>query len=91
MKDLGIRSARVRVEMEFFRTGSVLRSTVQSGCKEVRTHFEVESDEPEQAILEAIRLAKRGCYAENMVQTAVPLKSTYSLNGKEIAISLADR
>jgi uncharacterized OsmC-like protein len=91
MKDLGIRSAKVRVEMEFFRTGSVLRGTVQSGCKEVRTHFEVESDEPEEAVIEVIRLAKRGCYAENMVQAAVPLKSTYTLNGRETAVNLEDR
>ena len=35
-----------------------------------------------------IRLAKRGCYAENMVQTAVPLKSTYELNGTEVTVSL---
>ena len=28
-------------------------------------------------------LAKRGCFAERLVETAVPIKSTLKLNGKE--------
>ena len=90
MKQLGIHSAKVHVEMDYFLAGSVLRGTVESGCTEVRTHFEVESDEPEDQILGIIRLAKRGCYAENMVQTAVPLKSTYTLNGSDARVTLEE-
>ena len=78
----------MHVEMDYYLTGSVLQGTVESGCTEVRTHFEVDSDEPDAAILEIIRLAKRGCFAENMVQTAVPLKSTFTLNGVEVSVSL---
>ena len=78
----------MHVEMDYYLTGSVLQGTVESGCTEVRTHFEVDSDEPDAAILEIIRLAKRGCFAENMVQTAVPLKSTFKLNGVEVRVSL---
>ena len=78
----------MHVEMDYYLTGSVLQGTVESGCTEVRTHFEVDSDEPDAAILEIIRLAKRGCFAENMVQTAVPLKSTFKLNGNEVSVSL---
>lgn len=88
MKNLGIKSAKVNVEMDYFLTGSVLKGTVQSGCTEVRTNFEVDSDESDEDILNVIRLAKRGCFAENMVQTAVPLKSTYNLNGKDVEVSL---
>ena len=88
MKNLGIKSAKVSVEMKYFLTGSVLKGTVESGCTEVNTNFEVESDESDEDILNVIRLAKRGCFAENMVQTAVPLKSAYKLNGKEIEVAL---
>ena len=88
MKNLGIKSAKVYVDMDYFLTGSVLKGTVQSGCTEVRTNFEVESDESDEDILNVIQLAKRGCFAENMVQTAVPLKSAYKLNGKEVAVAL---
>ena len=88
MKNLGIKSAKVSVEMKYFLTGSVLKGTVESGCTEVNTNFEVESDESDEDILNVIRLAKRGCFAENMVQTAVPLKSAYKLNGKEVEVAL---
>ena len=88
MKNLGIDGARVHVEMDYYLTGSVLEGTVESGCTEVRTHFQVESREPDEEILEIIRLAKRGCYAENMVRAAVPLQSSYTLNGRQITVSL---
>ncbi len=88
MKNLAITSAKVHVEMDYYLTGSVLKGTVESGCSEVRTHFDVESDEPEESIREIIRLAKRGCFVENMIQTAIPLKSSITLNGGEISVDL---
>ena len=59
---------------------------MNSGCRRVRTHFKVESSEAEEKILNIIRLAKQGCYAEQMIQTAVPLMSTVELNGKDIEL-----
>ncbi|MFQ5692200.1 MAG: hypothetical protein ACE5IM_04040 [Nitrospinota bacterium] len=88
MMRLSIRDARVHVEMDFFLGGSVLKGTVRGGCLEVRTHFELESDEPEDKLLLLIQNAKGGCFAEHMVRTAVPLKSVVRLNGKEIAVPL---
>ena len=90
MKNLAITSAKVHVEMDYYLTGSVLKGTVESGCSEVRTHFDVESAESAESIREIIRLAKRGCFVENMIQTAVPLKSGIALNGKEITVDLND-
>lgn len=78
--------ATCRVEFDYFLRGSVLKGTVDSGCTAVRTHFRVESSEPEERVLRLIRLAKQGCYAEKMVQTAVPLASTVELNGKTIRL-----
>lgn len=83
MKNLGIKSAKVHVELDYYLTGSVLAGTVSSGVTEVRSDFEVESDEDEDDILNIIRLAKRGCFAERLVQTAVSMKSTLRLNGKD--------
>jgi hypothetical protein len=84
MKDLGIKSARVHVEMDYWLRGSVLQGTVASGCDELRTNFELESDEDETALVEVVRLAKAGCFAESMVRTAVPLESTFTLNGRRL-------
>ena len=83
MKKLTIKETRVHVEMDVFLTGSVLAGTVESGVTEVRSDFDVISDEPEEDILNVIRLAKRGCFAERLVETAVPMRSTLKLNGKE--------
>ena len=83
MRKLTIDSARVHVEMDYYLSGSVLAGTVNSGVTEVRSQFDVSSDEPEEDITYVIRLAKRGCFAERLVETAVPIKSTLILNGKE--------
>ena len=83
MKKLPIGSAKVRVEMDFYLGGSVLAGTVTSGVTEVRSHFEVTTDAPDDEILNVIRMAKRGCFAERLVETAVPVKSTLKLNGRE--------
>ena len=83
MRKLTINSARVRVEMDYYLSGSVLAGTVNSGVTEVRSEFEVCSDADEEDIAYVIKLAKRGCFAERLVETAVPIKSTLILNGKE--------
>ncbi len=88
MKKLTIKEARVHVEMDFYLSGSVLAGTVESGVTEVRSDFDVSSDEPEEDILNVIRLAKRGCFAERLVETAVPMQSTLKLNGKEATAQL---
>ena len=83
MRKIGITSARVHVEMDYYLSGSVLAGTVNSGVTELRSEFDVRSDASEEDIAYVIRLAKRGCFAERLVETAVPIKSTLKLNGKE--------
>ena len=83
MRKLTINSARVHVEMDFYLSGSVLAGTVNSGVTEVRSEFKVSSHADEEDIAYVIKLAKRGCFAERLVETAVPIKSTLKLNGKE--------
>jgi hypothetical protein len=80
--------AECTVEFDWFLEGSVLKGTVNAGTTECRTHFLIDSPESDEDVLTIIRLAKRGCFAESMVQTAVPLLSTYVINGKESHVSL---
>ncbi len=88
MKNLSIKSAKVHIEFDYYLTGSVLAGTVDSGVTEVRSDFEVESDESDEDILNVIRLAKRGCFAEKLVQSPVPMRSTLKLNGADATSSL---
>ena len=90
MKKLPIGSAKVRVEMDYYLSGSVLAGTVNSGVTEVRSDFEVTTNAPDDEILNVIRMAKRGCFAERLVETAVPVRSTLKLNGKEATDLLDD-
>jgi uncharacterized OsmC-like protein len=86
MKEVGIRSAKVHVEMDYYLKGSVADNTVENGVTEVRSFFDVESEQQKEDLIEVIRLAKKGCFAENLVKTAVPLKSVCTLNGTKVNI-----
>jgi uncharacterized OsmC-like protein len=74
--------AKVRVLIHWYLTGSVLQGTVDSGCKSVETHLEVESDDAPEKVAHVIRCAKKGCFAEQMVVRPVPLTSSVLINGR---------
>ena len=80
--------ASCRVELDYYLRGSVLRGSVESGCTACRTHFVLDSPESQEDVETIVRLAKQGCFAEQMVQTAVPLESTYVLNGQDKVVHL---
>ncbi|PZC42390.1 MAG: OsmC-like protein [Chloroflexi bacterium] len=86
MKEVGICSAKVHVEMDYYLKGSVADNTVKNGVTEIRSFFDVESEQQEEDLIEVIRLAKKGCFAENLVKTGVPLKSVCTLNGPKVNI-----
>ncbi len=86
MKQVGINFAKVHVEMDYYLKGSVTDGTVENGITEVRSYFDVESDHSTEDLMEVIQLAKKGCFAESLVKTPVPLKSICTLNGSEISI-----
>jgi len=86
-----ITSARCRCEFDFMLTGSVIQDTNRAVVKGFRTHLEIESPEPEDVVLKIVRAAKRGCYAEQLIENAVPIQSTYVLNGQPGTVDLSDR
>tara|TARA_B110000014_G_C20119324_1_gene592400 strand:- start:533 stop:796 length:264 start_codon:yes stop_codon:yes gene_type:complete len=86
MKEIGINSAKVHIEMDYYLKGSVMDGTVENGITEVRSYFNVQSDHSLEDLIEIIQLAKKGCFAESLVKTAVPLKSICTLNGSEVNI-----
>ena len=86
MKGIEIKSADVNVELDYFLQGSVIKGTVNNSVTEVRSYFEVDSEETEEKVKEVIKLAKQGCFAESLVRNAIPLVSTCLLNGNEISV-----
>jgi hypothetical protein len=77
-----IARARVRVLIHWYLEGSVLKGTVDSGCKEVETHLEVDSDDEPGRVRNVVRLAKKGCFAEQMIVRPVPLSGSIRINGE---------
>ena len=87
MRGIEIKSANVNVELDYFLQGSVIKGTVNNSVTEVRSDFEVDSEETEAMVKEVIKLAKQGCFAESLVKNAIPLVSTCLLNGNEISVT----
>ena len=86
MMKLKIKKASCRVEFDYVLRGSVLKATVNTTWEGVKTHIEVESIEPSEKIAALVRIAKGGCFAENMITQAVPLTSEVKLNGEALEI-----
>lgn len=76
-----IGKAKVRVLIHWYLTGSVIKGTVDSGCKGVETHLEVESDDDPEKVRHVVRLSKKGCFAEQLVVRPVPLTGSITING----------
>jgi uncharacterized OsmC-like protein len=81
-----IKKAKVRVLIHWYLTGSVIKGTVDSGCKEVETHLEVDSDDEPEKVRRVVRLAKKGCFAEQMVVRPVPLTGSIRINGEAFSL-----
>ena len=77
-----ITKAKVRVLIHWYLTGSVIKGTVDSGCREVETHLEIESDDSQPKVDHVVRMAKKGCFAEQLVVRPVPLTSSVRINGQ---------
>jgi hypothetical protein len=53
----------------------------------VGSHLTVASSAGLDDVKAAIRLAKQGCFIEQLISPALPLEATYSINGRSIDLS----
>lgn len=83
-----VTGASVRVEFDLYLGGSVLAGTVSGGATAVRSHLTIDSPEPLEEIKRLVRLAKQGCFAEQMIQKSTPIIGTYVINGEEAVIEV---
>tara|TARA_B100001559_G_C15893119_1_gene346152 strand:- start:27 stop:296 length:270 start_codon:yes stop_codon:yes gene_type:complete len=83
MMKIEIRKASCKVEMEYFREGSVLKGTVHSRWTQVRSFLSFDSDSPEERLSLLIKNAKGGCHAESLVKYPVPIHSEVVVNGEK--------
>ena len=85
-----VTGASVRVEFDLYLGGSVLAGTVAGGATAVRSHLTIDSPESPDDIARLVRLAKQGCFAEQMIRRAMPLISTYVVNGQETTLGVPE-
>ena len=83
-----VTGASVRVEFDLYLGGSVMAGTVAGGATAVKSHLTIDSPEPPEEIARLVRLAKQGCFAEQMIRRAMPLISTYVVNGQETTVEV---
>ena len=85
-----VTGASVRVEFDLYLGGSVLAGTVCGGATAVRSHLAIDSPESPEDITRLVRLAKQGCFAEQMIRKSTPMISTYAINGEESTVEVPD-
>ena len=84
MMKLKITKAKCHVEFDYVLSGSVLKGTVKTTWNGVSTSLDIDSDEPLERIVQLVRNAKGGCFAENLVVQQVPLNSAVTLRGETV-------
>lgn len=70
--------------------GSVLKGTVKTTWKSVKTNLDIDSEEPLEKIVALVRNAKGGCFAENLIVQQVPLISSITLRGETVELEKAE-
>lgn len=86
---LALRNVRVDQTTRFYRTGSVLGGTIESGSLGVDVNIEVDSDEPAERIADLIRVAKASCFTHGAIAAPVVVETSLRLNGQPLEADVA--
>ena len=72
--------------MRFFRKGSILGGTIQSGSLGIEVQVDVESDEPRDTIARLVRVAQESCFTHGAIANPVPVEMDVRLNGQPLEV-----
>jgi hypothetical protein len=86
MMKLPIRNLHVKVSAQYHRAGSILAGTATAGCDKIRTDVQLESDEPEDRVVDLIRVAENSCYTIGALREPVPTEMGVELNGRPLDV-----
>jgi len=87
---LNISNPRVKVLARFHEQGSALKGDKTGACDGFDIDIQVDSDEPEEKILDLMKIAKRVCFASDALTRPYPPKYNHIINGKPVESLLAD-
>ena len=82
MLRIELKQVHVDQVIRFFRKGSILGGTIQSGSRGIEVQVDVESDEAPDAIARLVRIAQESCFTHGALAVPVPVETTVRLNGQ---------
>jgi len=85
-KKIGIDSVKGSIKLNLKMIGSVLLETIDVTGSTVETHYEVKSTEDDETIVSILKLARKGCWARQMVANSTTFTDTLVLNGEALKI-----
>ncbi len=83
---LELKQVHVEQVMRFFRKGSILGGTIQSGSLGLEVRVDVESDEPRDKIARLVRVAQESCFTHGAIANPVPVETDVRLNGQPLKL-----
>jgi len=83
---LELKQVHVEQVMRFFRKGSILGGTIQSGSLGLEVRVDVESDEPRDKIARLVRVAQESCFTHGAIANPVPVQTDVRLNGQPLKL-----
>jgi len=83
---LELKQVHVDQVMRFFRKGSILGGTIQSGSLGIEVRVDVESDEPTDKIARLVRVAQESCFTHGAIANPVSVETNVRLNGQPLEL-----
>ena len=81
-----LKQVHVDQVIRFFRKGSILGGTIQSGSLGIEVQVDVESDEPTDKIARLVRVAQESCFTHGAIANPVPVETNVRLNGQPLEL-----
>lgn len=89
IKKLKIKKMRLSQETRFSIEGSAIQGSLMGKGECVITHVDIESDEPEEAICEMLRVGQNSCFIMQSILHPVPATISANLNGAPLTLDSA--
>jgi uncharacterized OsmC-like protein len=83
---LELKQVHIDQVMRFFRKGSILGGTIQSGSLGIEVRVDIESEEPPEEIARLVRVAQESCFTHGAIAHPVPVETDVRLNGQPFSL-----
>lgn len=83
---LTLTDVHVDQTVRFYRMGSVLGGSIQSGSMGIDVVVDIASDEPEERIAKLIRVARASCFTHGAIANPVTIETSARLNGEPLDV-----